>query len=150
MDPLQWMGAVRMRVQTADKTSQSSTSNPHHSSTSVKKKREISKTALNKHVAGFWCERQQEMDFFTGGSAIMDYELAFYLKMSWWICFLWTRSFCDVFISCLDSHSDGTHPLQRIHWWASDVMLHFSKSDAWPEGEYIHLWVNYSLDYITK
>ncbi len=25
---------------------------------------------------------------------------------------------CDVFISCLDSHSDGTHSLQ---WWASDV-----------------------------
>ncbi len=24
----------------------------------------------------------------------------------------------DVFISCLDSHSDGTHSLQRIHWWA--------------------------------
>ncbi len=24
--------------------------------------------------------------------------------------------FCDVFISCLDSHSDGTHSLQRIHW----------------------------------
>ncbi len=32
-------------------------------------------------------------------------------------------------ISCLDSHSDGTHSLQRIHWWACDVMLHFSKSD---------------------
>ncbi len=28
--------------------------------------------------------------------------------------------YCDVFISCLDSHSDGTHSLQRIHWWASD------------------------------
>ncbi len=26
----------------------------------------------------------------------------------------------DVFISCLDSHSDGTHSLQSIHWWASD------------------------------
>ncbi len=26
--------------------------------------------------------------------------------------------YCDVFISCLDSHSDGTHSLQRIHWWA--------------------------------
>ncbi len=37
--------------------------------------------------------------------------------------------YCDVFISCLDSHSDGTHPLQSIYWWASDVMLHFSKSD---------------------
>ncbi len=50
----------------------------------------------------------------------------------------------DAFISCLDVHSDGTHSLQRIHWWASDVMLHFSKSDLmkkqihlyfeWPEG----------------
>ncbi len=29
--------------------------------------------------------------------------------------------YCDVFISCLDSHSDGTHSLQRIHWWASDA-----------------------------
>ncbi len=37
--------------------------------------------------------------------------------------------YCDVFIRCLDSHFDGTHSLQRIHWWASDVMLHFSKSD---------------------
>ncbi len=34
-----------------------------------------------------------------------------------------------VFISCLDSHSDGTHSLQRIHCWASEGMLHFSKSD---------------------
>ncbi len=24
--------------------------------------------------------------------------------------------YCDVFISCLDSHSDGTHSLQSIHW----------------------------------
>ncbi len=36
--------------------------------------------------------------------------------------------YCDVFISCLDSHSDGTHSLQMIHWWASDAMLHFPKS----------------------
>ncbi len=55
--------------------------------------------------------------------------------------------YCDVFISCLDFHSDGTHSLQRIHWWARDVMLHFYKSVmlkkqthlhlGWPEGEYI-------------
>ncbi len=31
--------------------------------------------------------------------------------------------------SCLDSHSDGTHSLQRIHWWTNNVMLHFSKSN---------------------
>ncbi len=36
--------------------------------------------------------------------------------------------YCDVFISCLDTRSDGTHSLQRIHWWASDVMLNYSKS----------------------
>ncbi len=35
---------------------------------------------------------------------------------------------CDVFISCLNSHSDGTHTLQRIHWLANDVMPNFSKS----------------------
>ncbi len=34
--------------------------------------------------------------------------------------------YCDVFISCLDSHYDGTHSLQIIFWWASDGMLHFS------------------------
>ncbi len=59
---------------------------------------------------------------------------------------LWTGvDYYDVFISCLDSHSDGTHSLQRIRWWASDVMLHFSKSDVkqthlhlgCPEGEHI-------------
>ncbi len=73
----------------------------------------------------------------------------FKVKMrEWWICSLQTCSFCllkiladglewcglvvdycDVFISCLDSHSDGTHSLQSIHWWASDAMTHFYKSD---------------------
>ncbi len=37
--------------------------------------------------------------------------------------------YCDVFISCLDSHSDGTHWLQRIHCWVSNAMPHFSKSN---------------------
>ncbi len=58
----------------------------------------------------------------------------------------------DVFISCLDSHSDGTHSLQRKHWWARDVMLNFYKSVlttnqthliyilGWPEGEYIFIF----------
>ncbi len=36
----------------------------------------------------------------------------------------------DVFIRCLNSHSDGTHSLQRIHWRTTDVMLHFSKSES--------------------
>ncbi len=68
---------------------------------------------------------------------------------SWWICFFcllkmltdgleWCGllvDYCDVFISCLDSHSDGTHSLQSIYCWDTDGMLHFSKSDEetnWP------------------
>ncbi len=31
----------------------------------------------------------------------------------------------DVFISFLDSHSEGTYSLQRIHWWARHVMLKY-------------------------
>ncbi len=36
-----------------------------------------------------------------------------------------------VFIRCLDTHSDGTHSLQRIHWWASDVMLNSPNLFRW-------------------
>ncbi len=56
--------------------------------------------------------------------------------------------YCGVFISCLDSHSDGTHSLQRIHWWTSDVMLHFSTSVPKKKQTHQHLgwpgwgWVN--------
>ncbi len=35
--------------------------------------------------------------------------------------------YCDVFISCLDSHSDGTHSLQSIHCWDTDAVTHFYK-----------------------
>ncbi len=53
--------------------------------------------------------------------------------------------YCDVFISCLDSHSDGTHSLQRIHWWASDVMLNFSKSVLMKKQTHLHLgWLRVS------
>ncbi len=44
-----------------------------------------------------------------------------------------------VFISRLDSHSDGTHSLQRMHWWASDVMLNFSKSVLMKKQTHLHL-----------
>ncbi len=64
--------------------------------------------------------------------------------------------------ACLDSHSDGTHSLQSIHWWASDVMLNLSKSVLMkkqtplllgqPEGVYIFnnfiFWVNYFIKVI--
>ncbi len=66
--------------------------------------------------------------------------------INWWtrVCGLLV-DYCDVFISCLDSHSDGTHSLQRIHYLASDVMLHLSKSTssiswmAWGWGHFLQL-----------
>ncbi len=40
-----------------------------------------------------------------------------------WCCV----DYCDAFISCLDSHSDGTHSLQRILWWATYLFWWRSK-----------------------
>ncbi len=33
--------------------------------------------------------------------------------------------YCEVFISCLDSRSDGTHSLQRIQWWVCNAKFLF-------------------------
>ncbi len=41
--------------------------------------------------------------------------------------------YCGVFVALFgllfQTHSDGTHSLQRIHWCASDVMIHLICSD---------------------
>ncbi len=75
-DPLQWMGAVRMKVQTADKNIRIIHTTPVHQLTS--------------------CE---------------------------------AKSCVFVRIKFIMTYSNGTHSHQRIRWWASDEMLHFSKSD---------------------
>ncbi len=86
----------------------------------------------------------------------------FKVKMLWWrICFSQRHSFslqkmltdglewcgllvdyCDVFISCLDSHSDGTHSLQRIHWWDSDGKINFSKSLPVIKQTHLYFWLH--------
>ncbi len=117
-----------------------------------------------KHYYGLWTH-------------ILAGSISFKLKTSWWICFSFCLlqmltdglewcgflvDYCDVFISCLDSHSDGTHSLQSIHCWDSDTMLHFSKSDeetnsstswmAWGWGHFLanfHFWFNYSFKFLA-
>ncbi len=128
------------------------------------KQRLQAKTALNKYVAAFWCERQQQMHFFTGERVIMDYGLGFlaqdvlmmdlfqFLSSLEWCGLL--VDYCDVFISCLDSHSDGTHSLQSIHCWDTDAETHFYISDeetnsstswmAWGWAHF-HFWVELFL-----
>ncbi len=62
--------------------------------------------------------------------------------------YLW-KEHCDVFISCLVSLSNGTHSLQRIHLWASYIMLHFSKSFPMKKTnllEMLFFGVNYSFN----
>ncbi len=67
---------------------------------------------------------------FTVKNVLMD---LFLTELSFWLLRMLTDglewcgflvNYCNVFISC----SDGTHSPQRIHWVASDGMLHFSKS----------------------
>ncbi len=109
-------------------------------SAQIKQRLQAKKTAFINIWLDFWCERQQEMDFFTGGRVIMDW---YFCWKQWFevknIVMLdvfqllsspdvnWCGvDYCDVFIS---SHSDGTHSLQSIRCWDIDAMPHFSKSD---------------------
>ncbi len=121
-------------------------------------------------MGGFWCDRRQEMDSFTGGSIIMDYGLlwsnSLRLKTFWWICFLQTCSFCllqmindglwiiVMFLS--DSHSDGTHSLQSIHywdsvttllltWWGNTLIYILDCLRVSTFSAYFYFWVNYSV-----
>ncbi len=56
----------------------------------------------------------------------------------WWTGVMWMFvDYCNVFISCLDSHSDGTHSL-NIHW-TSHVMQLFSKSVQMKKQTHLHL-----------
>ncbi len=71
--------------------------------------------------------------------------------------------YCYVLIRCLDSHSDGTHSLQRIHSRASDVILNVSKSVPMKNkliyilnglrvsklSEKFYFWLNYDYSFIA-
>ncbi len=43
-----------------------------------------------------------------------------------------------MFLSAIRTHSDGNHSLQRIHWWASDVILMFDTSTFWKSWGWVH------------
>ncbi len=62
--------------------------------------------------------------------------------INWWTGLL--ADYFHVFTSCLDSHSDGTHSLQRIHWWASDVMLNLVSWMHWGWENLTQLFYNFT------
>ncbi len=41
----------------------------------------------------------------------------------------WTGALCIIVMFLSDSHSDGTHSLQSIHYWDTDAETHFYKPD---------------------
>ncbi len=146
MDALQWMGAVRMRVQTADKNitiiHEWSTWLNFTSQNSPKSSEQIcgwilmwetTRDALFHWRWNYgllfkqWFEVKNVlmMDLCLTSSQLLAHN-TLTDGLEW--CGLLV-DYCDVFISCLDSHSDGTHSLQSIHCWASDGIIHFSKSD---------------------
>ncbi len=110
MDPLQWMGAVRMRVPTADKTSWYSTSNSHDSCLSIHilwkaaifvmyfnfKMLQVglSIKLLSTVEMSFCLNQERNVQRSSNGSSIiMDYGGIFWpecdslkLNWPWWIC----------------------------------------------------------------
>ncbi len=85
-----------------------------------------SKTILNKYVRGFGCERTTEDGLFFAIEKDIKYKKHIYIRYSlfkfiqidrlfalqdfnWWTGLL--KDYCDLFISCLDSHPDSTHSL---------------------------------------
>ncbi len=165
-DPLQWMGAVRMReiIKTAQRTADNSFfSEKVHLLLSFH-------IQIHQHVClelvwtGFaykWClicahlPPYSENTFFIGGSIIIYYFSRFEVKKVFIggldSCGL-LGNYCDVFICCLNSHSDGTHSLQRwanhlilkILWICSNKQKKTHQHLRWPEGgtfpEDNHIW----------
>ncbi len=199
MDALQWMGAVRMRVQTADKNIHTSpvhqstsceakscmfgrnkstiktcltsnhhllVHNPYYASSSVKSSSPVVSHQIHPHICLelFWLVNrawsvQISLLIQTrplihwrkqcyGGSTLKCLRMDLFLTntqllvsrdVNWWT----GVDYCAVFISCLDSYSDGTHSLQTIHCWTSDVMLRFSKSVLIKEPKTSKSWVTW-------
>ncbi len=120
----------------------------------IKHHLQVDKRFINKYVCGFWWKRTRGDGLFHGrkhyyglGTRILARSQSLKLKCCNDGFVYYPRSlslhktlidelevcgllvdYCDVFISCLVSRSDGTHSLQRIHWWTSDAMLNLAKS----------------------
>ncbi len=137
VDPLLWMGAVRMRAQTADKSTHNK---------SIIKTFWLQTTALTLkksfiHNIAFSCEKvvlsesgenytvfifKQKTVQNRSKHMSVNYDVrgqCYYERKRYYG--LWTLigalelcgllvDYCDVFIRCSDSHSDGTHSLQRV------------------------------------
>ncbi len=155
------MGAVRMRVQTADKNITIIHTTPVHQLTSWEDRRFV--FIRNKSIIKTYNIIQSKHSgyvYATGPRILFQWRnyglwtLIYYVTVSYKHSFCLLKMLTDgvvwiivMFLS--DSHSDGTHSLQSIHCWDSDVMLDFSKSDeetnsslSWMPWGWVHFQRN--------
>ncbi len=59
--------------------------------------------------------------------------------------------YCDVFISCLDSHSDGTHSLDPlVSKWCNNKLISENFNELITFLAVFNIWVNYSFNCSLK
>ncbi len=101
--------------------------NLHRSSTVYKPKQ--SKTALNK----FWSERQWKMDFFTGGSVIMNNGLMQLLTsqdINWWTGVVWIT--CGL-LWCV-------YQLFGLSFWRHPFTAEHPLLSKWCTATFLQIW----------
>ncbi len=107
MDALQWMGAVRMRVQTSDKNI---TSNPHHSSPSVNILRSQKLFVRNKSIIKM---------FITSNRCLNMSPLSIIMLPQWKSCLVWIRiEICTVQAPIINKNSS-----KQICVWITEEAL---------------------------
>ncbi len=113
------------------------------------------KTALNKYVSGYWCEREQEMDFSPEKALlwIMDSYLAGRnCQVKWWICFLQTHSFW--LQKMLSDGLEGCgllwcfYQLFGLSFWRHPFTAEHPLMSKWRNATFLQIWWRNKIIYI--
>ncbi len=103
----------------------------------------LSLVEKDKYISWPWCEKKIEDALFHWSKWITG---LYYTSqdINWWM----RGDYCDVFLSAVWTFNfDGTHSLQTTQWWASDVMVNFSKSVWWRKTHLCLGWPQAGPDY---
>ncbi len=182
MDPLQWMGAVRMRVQkNQTKSIKVFNCKPallakicihNNASSSGKSPSPVVRSHQNPlkylFTAIFWIIFAYELCFiidrwlfswkqwFEVNKNLDEFvhanmQLFDLLDVNWWTVWITCGLLWLFFISCLDSHSDGTHSLQRIlHMFINAFKCIFSQGISWAVAHVGNVGLNWFQFILVK
>ncbi len=129
MDPQQWMGAVRMRVKTADKNI---TSNPHHSRPSVNILRSKKLYVCNKHIHNrgilnlkhhFWPKYESIIHNNASSSEKVHPLLSSHIRIHICLEQFWTVVSCLICTYFSPASDEITFSLEKAILWIEDLRL---------------------------